>query len=325
MAKKPRKSELDAEIQGLYALPLSEFTGARNALATRLRKAGDAAASDEVKSLPKPTPSAWAVNVLLQRDPEKMEALLEAGEQARAAQRKAVTGGGAETLREALQAERDLRDALRRRAAALLEEDGRKASQAMLDRVAGNLDAIALSPDAAEAAERGWIHQDLDPPGFEVFAGLQLTAKPRHLKLVPPPAARPERRAAEHPERRLGAPEEKPKKDPPASQAEQARKRQDEAERERREHRERREREEAKQRERADRLGARLTEAQSEADSARREMERLEKALADAERAAEEARRRVESLREDAGRTRQRADRAAGKLARARKDFDAVR
>jgi hypothetical protein len=319
MAQKPRKNELDAEIQNLYALPLGEFTAARNALAARLRKAGDTAASDEVKSLPKPTPSAWAVNVLLRRDPEKMEALLEAGEQARAAQRKAVTGGGAETLRETLQTERDLRDELRRRAAALLEEDGRKASQAMLERVAANLDAIALSPEAAEAAEKGWIHQDLDPPGFEVFAGLQLTARPRHLKLVPPPAARPERRAAEPPERRVSAPEEKPKKDRQASRAEQARKRQEEAERARRE------REEAKQRERATRLEARLTEAQDEAASARREVERLEKALADAERAAEEARRRVESLREDAGRARQRADRAAGKLARARKDFDAVR
>lgn len=311
MAKKSRKSALDTEIQSLYALPLGEFTGARNALAARLRKAGDAAGSDEVKSLSKPTPSAWAVNVLLRREPEKMEALLEAGEQARTAQRKAVTGGGAETLRESLQAERDLRDELRRRAAALLEEDGRKASQAMLDRVAANLDAIALSPDAAEAAERGWIHQDLDPPGFEVFAGLQLTARPRHLKLVPPPAARPERR--------VNAPEEAPKRDRQASKAEQARKRQEEAERARRE------REEAKQSERRTRLGARLTESQAEADTARREVERLEKALADAERAAEEARRRVESLREDAGRARQRADRAAGKLARARKDFDAVR
>lgn len=319
MAKKPRKNELDEEIQNLYALPLGEFTAARNALATRLRKAGNTAGSDEVKSLSKPTPSAWAVNVLLRRERQKMEALLEAGEQARAAQRKAVTGGGGETLREALQAERDLRDELRRRAAAILEEDGRKASQAMLDRVAANLDAIALSPDAAEAAERGWIHQDLDPPGFEVFAGLQLTARPRHLKLVPPPAARPERRAAGHPERRVSAPEERPKKGRQASKAEQAQKRREEAERARRE------REEAKQRERATRLGARLTEAQAEADTARREMERLEKALADAERAAEEARRRVESLREDAGRARQRADRAAGKLARARKDFDAVR
>jgi DNA repair exonuclease SbcCD ATPase subunit len=322
MAKKPRKSELDAEIQGLYALPLGEFTAARNALATRLRKSGDAAGSDEVKSLPKPTPSAWVVNVLMRRESQKMEALLEAGERARAAQRKAVTGGGAEALGEALHAERDLRDELRRRAAAILEEDGRKASQAMLDRVTANLDAIALSPDAAEAAERGWIHQDLDPPGFEVFAGLQLTARPRHLKLVPPPAARPERRVSAHPERRVGAPEETPKKGRQASKAEQARKREEEAERV---DRERREREEAKQRERATRLGARLTEAQTEADAARREVERLEKALADAERAAEEARRRVESLREDAGRARQRAGRAAGKLDRARKDFDAVR
>ncbi|HVR97557.1 MAG TPA: hypothetical protein VMW27_13145 [Thermoanaerobaculia bacterium] len=304
MAKRPRKSELDKEIQGLYALPLGEFTAARNALAARLRKAGDAAASDEVKALAKPSPSAWAVNVLLQRESGRMQELLEAGEQARTAQRKAVTGGGAGTLRDALQAERDLRDELRRRAAEILEEDGGKASQAMLDRVAANLDAIALSPDTAEAAERGWIDRDLDPPGFEVFAGVQFTAKPRQLKLVPPPKETP-KKASESTRQ--------------ASKAEEARKRQEEAERARRE------REEATERERLTRLATRLAEAQADADTVHREVERLEKALADAEHAAAEARRRVESLRQDAGRARQRAERAEDKLARARKDYDAAR
>src|SRR5215203_1884 len=118
----PSKTGLNAEIQGLYRGPLEEFIAARNALAARLRKEKRADDAAEAKALPKPTPSAWAVNQLFERRPEKMDALLGAGKRARAAQREAVSGRGAESLRESIRAARSLSDELRWDAAHILAE-----------------------------------------------------------------------------------------------------------------------------------------------------------------------------------------------------------
>src|SRR5207253_2868263 len=115
-----RAPELDAEIASLYSLPLAEFTPARNALSARLRRDGDREASERVKGLAKPTASAWAVNVLFRDETEKMEALLAAGAAAHRALADSLQQGAAESLRRAIEEEREHRDALRRRAEAVL-------------------------------------------------------------------------------------------------------------------------------------------------------------------------------------------------------------
>ena len=43
------------DVDGLFRLPLAEFTAARNALAARLKKAGRPSDADAVKALPKPS------------------------------------------------------------------------------------------------------------------------------------------------------------------------------------------------------------------------------------------------------------------------------
>jgi hypothetical protein len=300
MAKARGRTELDDELRNLHGVPLGEFTAARNALAKKLQKEGAKDEAAEVKSLPKPSVSAWAVNLLFHREPERMESLLEAGEKAREGLRAAISQGRGEALRDALDAERKLRDELRRRAVALVQEDtGKKPGQAIADRIGTNLDSLALSPDAAEAAERGWLSTDLAPPGFEVLAGLQLAARPRrHLRLVPSPR-----------------PEAKPKP-APAAKTESARRREEEAEKQKRE------REEERRRERIARLEEKAAEIRGEAETARREADRADQAVAAAERELEQLRRRLESAREEAQRARQRADRAAERLARAEKDVE---
>jgi len=303
MAAKKRTLELESEIARLYALPLAEFTPERNTLATRLRKEGDREASERVKALAKPSASAWAVNVLFLDQKKKMDALLAAGERARGALQKALSHGSADALRDALQAERELRDDLRRQAVALLTEDGREPGKAIVDRITVNLEALALSPAAAGEAERGWLDRDLDPPGFEVLAGLQLAARPeRHgLRLVPaePPTLDAKRRQRE------GAAQER--------------------EKEEKAERERRDREDAKRQERIGHAEEKVARAAEEAKSLSGEAERLERAAAAAERAAEEARRRAEADREAAGRANTRAERAAEQLARAEAELAALR
>jgi len=161
----------------LYRLPLSEFTAARNAMAAELRAAGRKIEAEEVRKAPKPSPSAWAVSCLFAEDREAMRALSREGERSRAlADPAQVRAALAEALRRV--------EELRGRAAQILTAAGHAASDAHLARVADTLRALAFDPAAGDAAARGWLAQDLEPPGFDLLAGLQLAAQPA------PPAAK---------------------------------------------------------------------------------------------------------------------------------------
>jgi uncharacterized protein DUF3359 len=296
----PRKTTPDDEIQHLYRLPPEEFTPARNELAKRLRKEGRKDAAAEVQSLPKPTPSAWAVNALFERQPKKMEALLGAGKRARAAQREAVSGRGAETLREAIRAARSLSDELRWEAGQVLAEQGKPPSRVMVERIAANLQALAFSPAASEAAERGWLDGDLEPPGFEVLAGLQVASAP----VVDLAARREAKREAEE------------EKERPARAAKQEAHRRGEAAEKARREREERE---------AERLRKQIETAEEKVERARAEVESLGDEAKAAEKAAAEARRHAEAAERTAEKAREKAEKAAERLERAREELRAVR
>jgi hypothetical protein len=317
---------MDDEMRRLYRLPLGEFTAVRNSLAKQLQKKGDGDTANEVKALPKPSVSAWAVNQLFAREADRMRSLLAAGERARKALQHTLTAGDAEALREALQEQRGQRDDLGHRAAEILSEDLREPSQAILDRVIINLDALALSPAAAEDAARGWLSQDLEPPGFEVLSGLQFAApRPdrRGLRLVPSPSRPPtEKRPAEakpagkKPSAKAAP---APHRDPAAEKAAA------EAERRRKSEEAGREREEARRRSRIERAQEKADRLAAEADSLRRDAEKAEREAAEAERASQEATRRAGLAREDADRIRRRAERAATDADRAEKDLESAR
>lgn len=306
-----RKAELDDELKRLHGLPLGEFTAARNALAKQLDKAGKKKEADEVKALAKPSPSAWVVNQLFAREAGKMDRLLGAGERARAAQREAVAGAGTERLREAMAAARDVAEELRQKAAAILSQEGRGPSRAMMERVATNLQSLAFSPAAEEEASRGWLSRDLDPPGFEVFTGLKIPARVVNIESRRKPA--PERAAPEKATPEPEPPRKPEKKAAKVSKAEEAAERRRRAAQEKREAalRARQEREAARRRERVTRAEERVERAAAEEDFLRRKAEQSEKA-------AEEARRRAEAAEEEAEHARRRAGRAAEALARAR-------
>src|SRR5438034_9907423 len=89
--------ELESELDRLYGLPLDEFTAARNELATRLRKAGQADAAERVRELRKPSVAVWTVNQLARRYPDEIEELVEGGKRLRDAQAKALRGPPADT------------------------------------------------------------------------------------------------------------------------------------------------------------------------------------------------------------------------------------
>lgn len=166
-----RTADVEPEIEGLFRLPLGEFTAARNALASRLRKEGATEEAERVKGLAKPPISAWAVNQLYWRDRKRIEALLEIGERFRKAQA-AQLAGRASDLRELLNERRNALSALMKEAGRMLEEANHAASPDVTRRIMTTLDALATYGRVAGAPRAGRLTDDLDPPGFEALAAL---------------------------------------------------------------------------------------------------------------------------------------------------------
>jgi hypothetical protein len=285
-------SAFDDEVRALYHAPLSEFTAARQALAKRLKQAGEARHA-EVRELAKPPLSAWAVNQLFAQEPRAMASFVGAGERARAAQRKAAGGGDAGPLREAIATIRGETARLAARGAELLAAAERAPGEAILERLRTNLEAMALDPAHGAVAARGWLDADLPPPGFEVLAAMQVAAAgapPSRRAAAPaaPAVSRP-RTATVHP------------LDDAARSTTAARKA--------REERERRERE---RRERSERLRAALSRAEADlaeqcrtAERAQQAAERAAQEAADAARRAAEVARHVAAAEEAVARARQ--------------------
>jgi hypothetical protein len=153
------------EVDRLYALPLDEFTRARNELA---KEAKDPA----IRSLRKPSVSAWAVNQLARRREVDVRRLLRAAEALEQAQRDALGGGDQGAFERARRDEREAVRRLRAAAAELLRDAGHPASDATLERVAKTLHAAAASADGREQLRAGRLTDDLEPQGFDALAGM---------------------------------------------------------------------------------------------------------------------------------------------------------
>ena len=187
----------------LYALPVEEFTKARDELAKELRQAGKKEAADEVKSLRKPSVSAWAVNQAVRRRPQEAKALVKAGDELRKAQRGVVSGRDPAQLREANSAHRRLVEELTDEARAALEEGG-AATSGTVTRVAQTLRAASIDKEASKALTAGTLAEDVEQAGF----GPLLAAVPSGA------GSRPRRAAKQAPKAK---PPPKPRPDPNAS------------------------------------------------------------------------------------------------------------
>ena len=159
------------EVDRLFQLPLGDFTPARNALATRLKKSGDAGEAQRVKALSKPTLSAWVANQLYWRDRLAFDRLLAAGNEFRTAQAAQLAGKSTD-LRAPLDARREALSDMTKRAADILRESGHPASPETMRRIMTTLEALATYGGQTAAAPAGRLTSDVDPPGFEALAAL---------------------------------------------------------------------------------------------------------------------------------------------------------
>lgn len=133
-------SELERELDRLYSLPLAEFTAARDQLAKQAREEGERAVAARIKELRKPSVSAWAINQLARSNELDLKRLLKASKRLAETQLQAVSGKDPKAF---LEARREETDALN-----------------------------SMARAARQVLERGRLSEDLQPTGFEAFAGI---------------------------------------------------------------------------------------------------------------------------------------------------------
>jgi hypothetical protein len=109
----------------------------------------------------------WAVNQVARRKPNKVQKLLELG----GALRKAQAGGRGD-VRELSETERDAVQELVADARSVLEQEQRPASDATMQRITQTLRAAAADGEVGAQLARGALTEELEPTGFEVFAGV---------------------------------------------------------------------------------------------------------------------------------------------------------
>jgi hypothetical protein len=163
-------------ISELYALPLADFTRARNARAAALKAAGRPADALAIRELSRPPVTLWAVNRLAQADAGGLATFVARVEDIRRTQLRDPRAAS-----EAVQRQRAALDALVSRATALLAEQGQRATPAAQRRIADTLLGAAVDREHTEALTAGRLTEELPAPGFEVLAG---AAGGRHLRLV---------------------------------------------------------------------------------------------------------------------------------------------
>jgi hypothetical protein len=168
-ANKDRKLEND--IDTLFRLPVTEFIAARNTLTTHLKKSGRGDEANQVKSLAKPTISAWAVNQLYWNHRDTFERLIASGERFRKAQTSRAAGK-VRDMRDALNERREALADLSDLAAALLRDAGHNPTPDTIHRVTTTLEAVSAYASTPDGPTPGRLTHDVDPPGFESFASL---------------------------------------------------------------------------------------------------------------------------------------------------------
>ena len=166
-----KDSKLENDIDTLFRLPVTEFIAARNTLTTHLKKSGRGDEANQVKSLTKPTISAWAVNQLYWDHRDTFERLIASGERFRKAQTSRAAGKVGD-MRDALNERREALADLSDLAAAVLRDAGHNPTPDTIHRVTTTLEAVSAYASTHDGPTPGRLTHDVDPPGFESFASL---------------------------------------------------------------------------------------------------------------------------------------------------------
>jgi DNA repair exonuclease SbcCD ATPase subunit len=161
----------------LYALPLPEFTPARDAMAKE-HKGTDL--GSRVKALKKPSMAAWVVDLFVRREADQVEQVLTVG----AALREAQEAMAGEDLRALTKQRRQLTAAITQQARSLAAEAGVKVTQAVADQVEATLTAAMVDETCAQAVRSGMLVTALSTTGMDEVDVAGAVAVPEALGFV---------------------------------------------------------------------------------------------------------------------------------------------
>lgn len=156
----------ETELDRLYAAPLEEFTKLRNEIAALARKEGNEEAATRIGVLRKPSASAWVVNQISRSSQTDLQRLINSGEALEEAQRQSVSGKGASAFEAARKDESEAVRLIR----GAVKKLSPTVSASILDRVINSMRAGAASDEGRGLLRKGRLTEDLEPPGFGVFA-----------------------------------------------------------------------------------------------------------------------------------------------------------
>ncbi|WP_432250489.1 hypothetical protein ACRAR1_27745 [Streptomyces sanyensis] len=177
--------DLHGVLDELYELAPQDFTEARNAAAAAAREAGHRDAADRIRTLRRPTLSAWAGNLLVRHDAEAVQAVLHLGEALREAHRTL----DAVRLRELGSRRHQVVAALARRAADLAAERGHPLGDAALHEIEATVHVVLADPEAAREWADGHMARPLTEPVGFTAATVDLAAAPARRPPSGPPRA----------------------------------------------------------------------------------------------------------------------------------------
>jgi hypothetical protein len=183
-------TEIAARQRELYALPLDQFTRARDALAKEVSSKGRAKEAQAIRKLKRPVVAAWVVNRLAQEHPERIETFLASARALEKAHRRAMSGLSPEHLKEANRAFQQALDALLKEVTASLAATGRPATGDLIRQVEETLRAAALGTEEERSTlVQGMLTRPLQSSGFGSFSPLLLVGPaPRRAAPAPPPS-----------------------------------------------------------------------------------------------------------------------------------------
>ena len=147
----------------LYRLPLEGFVAARTAAAKTAAADSGRDLADSVRSLPKPSAAAWAVNMMAVHRPDALSELETLGAAMRSAQEELDAGA----LRALSQERRQLLTRVMGTAREVAEQQGRKISAAVAAEVEATLRAATVDEGAASAVRSGRLLRILSADGVD--------------------------------------------------------------------------------------------------------------------------------------------------------------
>jgi hypothetical protein len=154
--------DVEAIAEQLYQEDPSSFVAQRDARVSAARHEGDRPTADAIKAFKRPSPPAWAVNLLARAHPDQMEALGDLGLRLRRAQ-DSLSG---DELRALSRERHKFIVGLARQAQSLASGQGHPLSTAAGRQVEDTLNAALADPDAALAVASGRLVRSLEHAGL---------------------------------------------------------------------------------------------------------------------------------------------------------------